>query len=211
MIWLATKLNVNKRVLTLAKGMCAETILHLMKDNQNKEAVKISIAYGNGKATDKELATVAYAAAYLVYAAPRDLLRNKSAKKENQQKTADICREILTEKIFEKIESPWDFKIGALFYLGMIATRKNEAEKAQRIAQEIEVISLESYDEKLKLASIYMGLGERELGYKYLDSFFRKPSTQKRRFIYYIYIDLDGNFDNYKEEERFEKITKNKE
>ena len=116
-----------------------------------------------------------------------------------------------SQEIFEKIESPWDFKIGASFYLGMIASRMGETEKARRIAEEIEVTSPDFFEEKLRLASIYMGLGEKEIGYNYLDSFFNKASTQKKRFIYYRYIDLDSNFHKFKREERFKKIIKIKE
>ena len=78
MLWLARKLNIDKRVLTLAKGHCANTVRHLMKDERSIAAVDMAIKYGEGNATDSELAaaadaaydaTVAYAAAaYAAYA-----------------------------------------------------------------------------------------------------------------------------------------------
>ena len=95
MLWIAKKLNVDKRKLTLAKGKCAETVIHLMKDQRSIDAVKAAIAYGNGEIDDVQLKIAADAAdvvdvAYAAYAA---------ARKENQRKTADICREILTDEI----------------------------------------------------------------------------------------------------------------
>ena len=75
MLWIALKLQVEKRVFTLTKGKCAELVIHLMKDERSKNAVRVAIAYGEGKATDEELKTAAAAAfaaaadAYDAYAA----------------------------------------------------------------------------------------------------------------------------------------------
>ena len=64
LLWLFRKVNVNdKRLLTLAKGHCANTVRHLMKDERSIRAVDAAIAYGNNEITDNELAA-AYAAAY---------------------------------------------------------------------------------------------------------------------------------------------------
>lgn len=147
LLWIASKLGVNKKTLTLAKGRCAETVLHLMLDKRSKEAVRVAIAYGQGKATEDELKTAiafataaagavdgvnaafsvhisavsaaasaaaAYvntvaidaAATYAAYAAAyaTDVNSYIIAKKQNQRQTADICREVLTEAVFEKIE-----------------------------------------------------------------------------------------------------------
>ena len=68
MLWIALKLQVEKRVFTLTKGKCAELVIHLMKDERSKNAVRVAIAYGEGKATDEELKTAAAAA----YAAAAD-------------------------------------------------------------------------------------------------------------------------------------------
>ena len=78
MLWLARKLDIDKRVLTIAKGHCANTVRHLMKDERSIAAVDMAIKYGEGNATDTELAA-AYAAAY-------------AARKKSQQATAEICR-----------------------------------------------------------------------------------------------------------------------
>ena len=153
MLWIAAKLGVDKRKLTLAKGRCAETVIHLMKDERSVAAVKASIAYGNGKISEQQLknayadaaaaaadaADAAYAAcaayvaadadAYAAYvaadaadaadaasyaaAAADDAYAYAAAayaayadaRKENQQKTADICREILTEEVFNRLRA----------------------------------------------------------------------------------------------------------
>ena len=72
MLWIAAKLQIDKRLLTLAKGKCAATVLRLMKDKRSKKAVKAAIDYGHGLIGDEELknaADAAYDAAYAAYAA----------------------------------------------------------------------------------------------------------------------------------------------
>lgn len=113
-----------------------------------------------------------------------------------------------SQAIFQQFEAPLEFKMVALFYLGMIASQKGEKEKAQKILQKTNFMAPESLENKLKLASIYMGLGEKESGYKCLESFYGKTGAKKRRFIYHKYIDIDNNFDRFKEEENFKKIIK---
>ena len=92
MLWLARKLDIDKRVVTLAKGHCANTVRHLMKDERSMAAVDMAIKYGEGNATDSELAAAAaaaYAAAYAAYAAAF------AARKKSQQETAEICRKYI--------------------------------------------------------------------------------------------------------------------
>ena len=48
MLWLAKKVNVGIRPLTLAKGKCANTVRHLMKDERSIKAVDAAIDFGNG-------------------------------------------------------------------------------------------------------------------------------------------------------------------
>ena len=73
MLWIAQKVGVNIRTLTLAKGYCAKTVIHLMKDERSVNAVKTSIRFGRYLATKEELyaasdaADDAYDAAYAVY------------------------------------------------------------------------------------------------------------------------------------------------
>jgi len=63
MLWLAKKVDIGLRPLTLAKGHCAATVLHLMKDERSKTAVEVAIKYGNNEASDSELKMAAAAAA----------------------------------------------------------------------------------------------------------------------------------------------------
>ena len=134
MLWFASIMRIDKRKLTLAKGLCAKTVIHLMEDKRSIDAVKAAIAYGKGEIDDNRLtnasaaadtvaaayaadAATAYAsaaayvaaayaadaadaAAYAAYAdAAAYAAYADAARIENQQKTADICREILTDKI----------------------------------------------------------------------------------------------------------------
>jgi len=51
------------REITLAKGHCANTVRHLMKDERSRTAVDAAIAFGEGKISSEELAAAAYDAA----------------------------------------------------------------------------------------------------------------------------------------------------
>lgn len=55
LMWLAQKLEVDIKPLTLAKGLCANTVRHLMKDERSLKAVDVAIAFGKGEATIEEL------------------------------------------------------------------------------------------------------------------------------------------------------------
>ena len=78
MLWVAYQLNVDHRILTLTKGYCAKTVIHLMTDNRSKQAVETAIKYGEGQVTKEKLvvtaahAAAAAAAAYAVYAIAAD-------------------------------------------------------------------------------------------------------------------------------------------
>jgi TolB-like protein len=119
-----------------------------------------------------------------------------------------------SEAIFQKINAPLDLKIHSLFYIGMIASQKGGEKETQEILHEIDIISPgenKFFEHHLRLASIYMGLGKKELGYKHLESFFENPIAKKNRFIYQKYIDIDRNFDNFRDKEQFKKILRNRE
>jgi len=133
MLWLAKNLGVDLRTLTLAKGLCANTVRHLMKDPRSVAAVDAAIAFGRGEITKQELkeayaaaaaasssssaayaASAAYsaaAAADAAYAASSSssaayavaYAAAAAARTKNRQQTADICREILTAAVFEKL------------------------------------------------------------------------------------------------------------
>lgn len=148
MLWMAKKMTVGKRKLTLAKGLCAQTVINLMKGEISKRAVQAAIDYGNGIIESNELRRAYIAADAAVdhvdyidsahyyicadlaafYASAdadpdvvaeyagescADLAASNApnavavaadaARKKNQGITADICREILTSEVFEKV------------------------------------------------------------------------------------------------------------
>ena len=102
--------------LTLAKGLCANTVRHLMKDERSLKAVDAAIAFGNGEISRDELnaaaasaaasayayddASAAYASAAYAYA-DASAAYASAARKQNSQKTADIVREVLPIEIWE--------------------------------------------------------------------------------------------------------------
>jgi len=62
-LWLFNKSNPDSiRELTLAKGYCANTVIHLMEDVRSRKAVKAAIDFGNGKIDKEELKKAASAA-----------------------------------------------------------------------------------------------------------------------------------------------------
>lgn len=114
MLWIAAKLEADIRILTLAKGLCANTVKHLMKDKRSIAAVDAAIAFGSGEIDGNEFKTAAYAShaaacvyttAYLAASAYAVASGNgsTSAIKRHQKQTADICREVLTNEVLRLI------------------------------------------------------------------------------------------------------------
>jgi plasmid maintenance system antidote protein VapI len=62
LLWLAKKVGLSLQELTLAKGYCAKTVIHLMKDQRSIDAVNMAIAFGNGTETLQNLTNSADAA-----------------------------------------------------------------------------------------------------------------------------------------------------
>ena len=94
----------------------------------------------------------------------------------------------------------------------MIAARRGDASEVERIINKISVIAPKEFyffEDKLKLASIYMGIGKKEWGYDCLEAFFRKEKMENTRYISLKYIKIDKNFDNCREEERFKNLINN--
>jgi len=102
-----------------------------------------------------------------------------------------------SKSIFNQMQSSIHMKVGALYYLGMIAAQYKDQEKVQNIIAKLENFPKVLLDYHFRTASLYFGIGNEEEGFKYLDDFFNKPSTQKQKFIYERYIYLDRNFDKY--------------
>jgi hypothetical protein len=111
LLWLASKVEMDFQTITLAKGLCANTVRHLMKDDCSIKAVDVAIAFGRGEATRKELnaayvyayAAAAYAAAAAAAAAA--YAADAAARQQNQQETADICREVFGSKLIELVNN----------------------------------------------------------------------------------------------------------
>ena len=118
------------REITLAKGHCANTVRHLMKDERSIAAVDVAIKFGNGEASVEELnaaaaeADDARAYAYAARAAEADALGaayaalgaayaayvaayayaypDAVAIEANRELTADICRKYLPLEIWDQ-------------------------------------------------------------------------------------------------------------
>jgi hypothetical protein len=117
MLWIAEQSGVDIRLLTLAKGHCAATILHLMEDERSRKAVEIAIAFGEGKASLEELHKVAEDAFDAYYYAKFHSAAAYSAASSkfpaycaagiyaNRKMTADICRKYLTDAVMKKLQT----------------------------------------------------------------------------------------------------------
>ena len=67
LLWLAARLNVDNRLLCLANGKCAETVLHLMTDQRSRDAVHFALDYGNGLTTNQLIKDIAHDARCAYY------------------------------------------------------------------------------------------------------------------------------------------------
>jgi hypothetical protein len=133
MLWLAKRLDVDDRKLTLAKAMCVKQVEHLMKDQRSLDALEGCFKYAKGELTREELdelasasasayaasaayayaayayayasASAAYAASAYAYASDASASAASAAKKESLKKSADICREVLTEEVLQKYKN----------------------------------------------------------------------------------------------------------
>jgi hypothetical protein len=151
LLWLAFKIQIDIKPLTLAKARCAKTVIHLMKDKRSIKAVEVAEKFGLGKCTIDEFniaAADAADAAYAAYVALDNPFRAAAdaasavfsssvtgysvaaaaaafavgsdtfdsfdissaadaaaaaASRDNQLKTADICRQILGELIINRV------------------------------------------------------------------------------------------------------------
>jgi len=132
LLWLAQKCDIGLQPLTLAKGHCANTVRHLMKDERSIRAVDIAIAFGEGKATREDLdaaadaayadaadaayaaaaaynavaaavAAAAYAAAAVAAAADYAAPAAAYADAADAAAAADICRNYIGDLIIEKV------------------------------------------------------------------------------------------------------------
>ncbi len=117
-----------------------------------------------------------------------------------------------SKSIFQEFDvAPLDLKVASLFYIGMIHSQRGEVEKALKIIDDIRLISPKEFvlNDDLWLASVYLGIGKKELGYEFLRNFLNKTRNINMRFVWLKYIDIDRNFDRVREEEEFKQIIKN--
>jgi hypothetical protein len=115
MLCIASKIKVDKRLLVKCAGRCAATVKHLMEDQGSLDALQACEDYGNGIIDDDMLDVAAYAAAayaadaaasaaaYADASAAAYAYSAANNKKQNQQQTAYICRELLTDEVFKII------------------------------------------------------------------------------------------------------------
>ena len=107
------------------------------------------------------------------------------------------------------LDESFEYKIGALYYLAMISAREGDDSGTRNLVQEIERISPDRFayfENELRLASLWAGLGDKELAFKILDSFAGNPKYRNDIHIYKKYIDLDDNFLEMKEDKRLERL-----
>lgn len=131
-IWTAKKLDISLREITLAKALCAKTIIHLMKDRRSLNIIDLAEQYGLGKITLQELERQAFDAlvvynelnvgdddiyAYAAYTladphntysivnAVHHAITFNTIKNNITDDTVKICREILGDLIINKINS----------------------------------------------------------------------------------------------------------
>lgn len=119
-----------------------------------------------------------------------------------------------SREIFESFDSPLAHRLSALYFLGMIYAQEGRQEEVENTIRQTHIISPEEKrlrEREFYLASIYMGLGNKELGYSYLENFLNSPQNLKRFYIYRKYIDLDRNFNAVRSEKRFLNLIKRKE
>jgi hypothetical protein len=105
LLWLASKCDIGLQPLTLAKGHCANTVRHLLKDDRSIKAVDTAIAFGEGTATREELDAAYAYAAYAAAAADAYYDADAAAAIENRLQTADICRQYIGDLIIQKVNS----------------------------------------------------------------------------------------------------------
>lgn len=99
--------------------------------------------------------------------------------------------------IFNQMESPLHLKVGALYYLGMIASQKKNSEKLKNIISKIDNLPKPFSWHNFRFSSMYFGIDDKEEGFRCLDDFFSEPSTQKLKYNYKRYVLIDRNFDKY--------------
>jgi tetratricopeptide (TPR) repeat protein len=116
-----------------------------------------------------------------------------------------------SEEIFLQIDMPLNFKIHSMHFLARIEAHRGNADEAKRIVRDVEFIKPEEYRDlpfHLELASVFFGIGDEESGYRYLESLFTDRQTQKDKFVYAKYTEIDRNFNSYRNEAKFQNLIR---
>ena len=114
-----------------------------------------------------------------------------------------------SKEIFLQIDMPLNFKIHSMYFLAKIEAQKGKTEETIGLIRNLEIMKPEEYkgfEDKLELASVFFGIGDEESGYRYLESLFNDGQTQRDRFVYSKYIEIDRNFNKYRNEEKFQNL-----
>jgi len=105
LLWLVSKLDIDRKRLVLAACQCARLVKHLMTDERSIKAIEVAEAWASGEATEDELrlaaADAAYAADAAAYAAAyaADAVADAvayAAKEDTFKKCANITRQYFT-------------------------------------------------------------------------------------------------------------------
>ncbi|MDW7760263.1 MAG: hypothetical protein SCM96_06460 [Acidobacteriota bacterium] len=113
--------------------------------------------------------------------------------------------------VMEQFEDPLDYRIPSLLYLGQIAGRLGDEDAVETLSSRIEQISPGDYKfsaDLLRLASMHLGVGNKEKGLRYLERFFSGDLARRIPYIYGKHIALDGNFDAWREDADFLRILR---
>lgn len=118
-----------------------------------------------------------------------------------------------SKAIFEKFGTYFQFKTDARLYLCMIAAQMEGSKKASKMMEEIELLPQlrkQHHYVDYKLSSIYFGLKMEYQGYQSLESLMHSSAVQNRKYWFKRMIELDHNFDLYREKDRFKKLVNQK-
>jgi len=113
--------------------------------------------------------------------------------------------------LFLTFETLPRLRLMSSYFLAMIEAQQGHEAEAEKMIRQIELLSPADYrffHDSLHLASACFGMGKTERGYRYLSEFEKTEQTDKEKYINWRYIDLDGNFDRFKNDPKFLEILK---
>jgi hypothetical protein len=114
LMWIAEKLKVDERKMYLCTALIAHQAIHLMPDRRSRETVRAMFLYGRGKISFAELDKAKYnksliasfdaygtffVAFYVSAAIGCRAIHKSKARLKSLEKSADICRAVLTDDI----------------------------------------------------------------------------------------------------------------